>query len=99
MSKEEKVDIEYLSRLANIPLTGDEKKRLGEQVSSILDHVKTIQSLDTEGVKETPQVTGKTNELREDVVEESLSQEQALGQAKRTHKGYFVVDAIFKNEG
>lgn len=87
-----------ISLLANLPLSEKQTATFSAQLSSVLDYISKIQSLDTAGVEETAQVTGLTNVFREDVVDESrmLTQEQALSNAKRTHNGYFVVNAVFE---
>lgn len=87
-----------IAALANLQLSNEQITKFSAQLSSVLDYISSIQSLDTTGVAETSQVTGLTNVFREDVVDETrmLTQEQALSNAKRTHNGFFFVDAIFK---
>lgn len=93
-----KDEVKHIASLANLPLNAEEVEKFRKQIPEILEHVNRLQELDLDGVEETPQVTNKTNELREDKVLESLSQEEALGQSSRTKSGYFVVKAIFDNE-
>lgn len=59
-------DIEKLATLARIKLTGEEKKRFKEQVSSILDYVKQIQEVDTSKVKDVSHLPDLKNIFRED---------------------------------
>lgn len=82
--------------LAALPITDAQVERFSKELSSVLGHMKKIQALDTEGVPETAQVTGLENVYRDDVVvrERMFTQTEALQNAKRTHKGYFVVPAI-----
>ena len=63
-------------------------------------YVSQLQSVNTEDVVETSQVTGLENVLREDEIDESriLTQEEALSGAKSTHNGFFVVDRIFEEK-
>ena len=92
------IDILKVAKLANIPLSEKEKTKLEKELTQTLDYVATLNSIDTKNVQPTSQVTGLTNVLREDKAMPSLSQEQALQNAKSTHNGFFKVKAIFDND-
>ena len=98
MSRLNREIIAYVSRLAKLSLKKGEIDKFGDQISKIFDYVDKIGEMKTKGVNETSQVTGIVNKFRKDVIrkETMLSQEEALSNAKKTHKGYFVVKAIFK---
>jgi aspartyl-tRNA(Asn)/glutamyl-tRNA(Gln) amidotransferase subunit C len=68
MAKLSITDIEKVARLARIDLKDQEKDQLTTEVGSILDFVETIQSVDTQGVEPTAQVTGLQDVLRDDLV-------------------------------
>lgn len=85
----------HIAALAKLDLTYQNIKKLLTDLSAILDLVNKLQEIDTSRVSPTSQVTGLTNIYREDVVTPSLTQEEALSNSKKTHKGYFVVPAIF----
>jgi len=91
-------EVKHIAKLAKLNLSDSQIAQLTPQLTSVLDYVSKIQSLDTKGVIETSQVTGLENVYREDVVdnERMLSQEEALSNAKRSYNGYFVVNAIFE---
>lgn len=91
-------DIDKIARLANLVLTDSQKKALIAQVGVTVEYVSQLQKLPTQDVVETSQVTGLENVLREDMVDEKrmFTQEEALANAKKTHNGYFVVDAVFE---
>ena len=86
--------------LANLPLTAQQQKELTEQVGVTVEYVSQLQSLSTQDVIETSQVTGMENVFREDEIDTKrmFTQEESLKNAKRTHKGFFVVDAVFVRE-
>lgn len=90
-------DIAHIAKLAQLPITEEQAEELRKQVGTTVNYVSQIQSLETGDSEETSQVTGLENVFREDVVEtqRSFTQEQALANAKRTHNGFFVVDAVF----
>jgi aspartyl-tRNA(Asn)/glutamyl-tRNA(Gln) amidotransferase subunit C len=92
------IDVAHIVALANLQITDAQKEKFSSQLSSVLGYISKIQSLNTEGVVETAQVTGLTNVFREDIIDEkrTFTQKEALQNAKRTHNGYFVVPAVFE---
>jgi aspartyl-tRNA(Asn)/glutamyl-tRNA(Gln) amidotransferase subunit C len=89
-------DVKHIARLANLPLSSKLLAIIPSQLSKVINLVNKLQEVDTSHVEPTSQVTGLTNVTREDVITPSLSQKEALSSARRTHNGYFVVDAIFE---
>jgi len=98
MSRLNREIVAYVSRLAKLPLRKGEIAKFGGQLSKIFDYVDKISEMKTKSVNETSQVTGIVNKFRKDVIRKDtmLTQVEALSNAKKTHKGYFVVKAIFK---
>lgn len=93
-----KIDINNLAILANLPLTKKQKEDLAPSLPSIISYMDEIKQLDVDSIPETTRVTEEENVLREDIVTPSLSQEEALQNAKETHNGFFVVPAILDKE-
>lgn len=93
-----KSTIDRLARLTNLPISNEQAQELVRDVGVTVEYISTLQALPTEGVAETSQVTGLYNVFREDTIDTSrmLTQEEALANAKRTHNGYFVVDAVLE---
>ncbi len=89
-------DAKHIASLANLSIRESELAKLTSDLSNILDLVNKLQKLDTKNVEPTSQVTGLTNVYRDDVVRVSLTQTEALSDARKTHNGYFVVPAIFE---
>lgn len=86
----------HVAKLANLTLTGDEVEVFAKQLGDVIDYVGQLEEVDTQGVSPTYQVIdGVENVMREDVVTPSLSQEEALSQARRTHNGYFLTKGVF----
>ena len=83
-----------MALLARLGLDDDEKRRIGADLDNILEHISALQRADISDIPETAQVGTLVNVWREDVPEESLSQEQALANAPETEGGYFRVGAI-----
>lgn len=92
-----KIDISHISKLANIPLTSDKKNEFEKQLSAILDHFKKMSELPTSEIEETSQITGLSNITSPDEIKPSLSKNEALKNAKKSHNGMFVVPAILED--
>ncbi len=93
-----KIDVSHVAKLANLPLSEEERKKFEKQLSSILEYVEQLQKVDTSKVEETSQVTGLENVLREDESADSLPQHAALSDAKEKYNGFFKVKAVLDNE-
>jgi len=92
-------DYTKLIRQANIPLEEKESAEIHSQLNEALGAIKVFDELDTKNVPTLNQpIEDLHNVWREDIVTPSFTQDQALSQAKHTHNGYFVVEAIFQNE-
>jgi aspartyl-tRNA(Asn)/glutamyl-tRNA(Gln) amidotransferase subunit C len=87
-------DVEHVAALARLGLTANEKERLRDQLSSILEHINALSELDTDAISPTAQVIEITNVLRDDVARPSLLREEILSQAPRQTDGFFEVDAV-----
>lgn len=92
------IDVKHLAKLANLPVSSDRMTKLNGQIEATFEYIQIIQQTDTSSLAETNQVTGLSNVTRSDVVDDSrtLTQAQALQNAKHTHNGYFVVPAILE---
>ena len=93
-----KIDISHIAKLANLPLSDEEMKTFEAQLAETLNYIEQLNEVDTKNVAPTSQVTGLENVLAEDVAQESLTQEQALANAKTKHNGLFKVKGIFSDE-
>jgi aspartyl-tRNA(Asn)/glutamyl-tRNA(Gln) amidotransferase subunit C len=81
----------HVARLARLRLSDDEVGRMGEELSTILDHIETLNELDLEGVEPTSHVVELENVLRDDVPRPSLDRDTALEQAPDSAGGGFRV--------
>jgi aspartyl-tRNA(Asn)/glutamyl-tRNA(Gln) amidotransferase subunit C len=86
--------IARLAYLARVELSEDEKAELALQLNRILDSFKVLDSVDLEGIEPTYHAIDVTNILREDKEEPCLSQQEALANAKKSEKGFFVAPKI-----
>ncbi len=93
-----KDEVKHIAKLANLPLSESELEKFQKQLSETVDYIKTLSSVDTKGVEPTSQVTGLKNVTKTDEPAPSLTQEEALSNAKNTHNGFIKVKAIFNEE-
>lgn len=89
-------EVRHIAYLARIQLTDSEVAKFQQQLSSVLEYIKTLNELDTSGVAPTLSATGATNRLREDILEASLPQSSALQNAKHKNSQYFITPAVFE---
>jgi aspartyl-tRNA(Asn)/glutamyl-tRNA(Gln) amidotransferase subunit C len=86
--------VRHVADLARLELSEDELEMLAGELSPVLDHVEQIRQLDTAGVPVTAHPLAMTNVLRDDVVREGLSAEDALAGAPSVEDGRFSVPSI-----
>ncbi len=91
-----KIDVARVAKLANLPLTDKEKDIFAKQLDETLEHIASLNTIDTKGIEPTSQVTGLENVTRDDTTSPSLSQKEALANAKNTYKGFIKVPAIIE---
>lgn len=87
-------------KLSDLSVDANEQTYFTKQFNETLNIIGKLNKLDTKKVPPTNHVTGLSNIFRKDVVERKrmLSQKEALSNAKSSHKGYFVVKAIFNEQ-
>ncbi len=91
-----KQEVEHVAKLARLELAVKEKESLTDQLSNILTYVEKLNELDTKGVEPTSHVLDLHNVMRDDVPQESLSQERALANAPEKAAGHYKVPKIIE---
>lgn len=94
MSTISREDVAKLAKLARLALTDHELDGFAGQLDAILGYVGQIQAVDVTGVKPTGNPLLGVNVTRADVVQFSLTQEQALAAAPSAVDGRFAVPQI-----
>ncbi len=89
-------DVEYVSDLARIKLTEDEKKDMVRQLTSIIRYMEKLNELDTENVEPTAHILPIQNIMREDEVRPSLPVDEATGSAPIRGHDMFKVPRIIE---
>jgi aspartyl-tRNA(Asn)/glutamyl-tRNA(Gln) amidotransferase subunit C len=90
--------VRHLANLARIDVTDKEVALFTEQLGLIVESVATVKAAVAGDVPATSHPIPMANVFREDVVEPSLTQEQALSAAPDSADGRFRVHAILDEE-
>lgn len=95
MAKLAKADVVRVAELAKLSLTDSEIEKFLPQLSSIVEYIGQLSSVDTQAVEPTSQTTGLENVFRkDDALPSRVDQDAALSGTGSYHNGYFQVDAI-----
>ena len=90
--------VRHLAGLARIALSDDEVARLAGELGAIVEAVEAVQSVATEDVPPTSHPVPLGNVLRDDVVGQTLTTEEALAGAPDHDGTGFRVTAILGEE-
>ena len=84
------MDIKHTAELSRITLTEEELKKFTPQMEQILDSVKVLQDIDTKNIQPMKQHL-PFSELRNDITEKSMKQEDVLSNVKHIENGMIKV--------
>lgn len=88
-------DVRNIATYARIGLDEQELAQMTVDLNSIIDTLEPITQYELDGVEPTfHPIGGLSNVMREDVVEESFSQEKALENTPKQQDGSFLIPAI-----
>ena len=90
--------VRHLAGLARILVTDQEVEKLAGELALIVDSVATVNAAVAGDIPATSHPIPMANVFREDVVEPSLTQAQALSGAADSDQGRFRVAAILDEE-
>jgi len=101
-------DVSYVSDLANLELTAEERARMVKDLDSILSYIDRLNELDTSGVAPMAQVFAGSSAAessgnkapapawREDSLQPSLPHDEALRNAPARDKDFFKVPKVIE---
>ena len=92
-------EVRYVADLANLKLSDEEIGRLSKDLDEILNHIDTLNELDTSNVQPMAQVLYEAEEtatLREDRERATLGNEAALANAPLAGGGYYKVPKVIE---
>jgi aspartyl-tRNA(Asn)/glutamyl-tRNA(Gln) amidotransferase subunit C len=89
-----KKEVEHVADLARLSLSDDELEKMTGQLDTILSYMDTLNTLDTRQVQPTTHVFSVSNAFREDIVQESLSQADAVKNGPQQDGKFFQVPRV-----
>lgn len=89
-------EVEKIAGLARLALTEAEKRRYAETISAVLDYMKILNEVDTDGVEPTYQVTGLQNVMRQDKAIDCDIGDKLIAQMPEVEKQELAVPAVFE---
>jgi aspartyl-tRNA(Asn)/glutamyl-tRNA(Gln) amidotransferase subunit C len=92
------IDIEHVAKLARLALTQDETAQLRTQLGLILEHAAKVGEVAADDVEPTAYAIPRSNVLRPDVPEPSISHEAAMQNAPEAEVGRFKVVRIVDSD-
>ena len=87
-------DVQHLAWLARLQLHDGELEKLASQLDEILQYVRQLQAIPTEGVEPTSHVLALSNITRPDQIRPSLAPEEILNGAPARHGPFFKVPKV-----
>ncbi len=88
--------VDHVALLARLALTEDERERLRDQLSAILEHINVIGEADTSQVPATAHILPLQNVMVPDQSRPSDETETLLANAPAREEGYFRVRAVLE---
>jgi aspartyl-tRNA(Asn)/glutamyl-tRNA(Gln) amidotransferase subunit C len=92
------IDVDHVARLARLALTDEERERFRRQLGLILEHADKVREVAADDVLPTSHPVPRSNVLRPDEVQPSLSHDEAMAGAPEVEDGRFRVPRIIEEE-
>ena len=88
--------IDNLANLARLYFNEEEKKEIKGDLQRMIAFIDKLNELDTEGVQPLLHMTDATDVSREDVVQGSITREEALKNAPKSDGTFFKVPKVIR---
>ena len=92
-----KTEVKHIAKLARIELSAEEIEKFRKDLSTILEYIEKLKSVNTEGVEPLASVTGLENALREDRSESPSMADEILANAPERVGRFIKVKKVFEN--
>jgi len=89
-----KEQVEHVAKLARLELRENEKDKLVEQFSNILEYFNQLSEVDTEGVEPMAHAIPMVNVMREDSADKVVTRDEIMKNAPLEENGFFKVPKI-----
>ena len=92
----DKETVDKVAHLARLELAEDETDKMIADMSKILDFMAKLNEINTTGVEPLVYMTDEVNVLREDVIKQAITHEEALQNAPKHDENYFLVAKVIE---
>lgn len=86
--------IDHIAHLARLEFEGEKKGAIREDLQRIISFMDKLQEVNTDEVEPLIFMTDEVNHLREDVVDETLTQDEVLLNAPKRDSDYFRIPKV-----
>ena len=91
---EEKIDVDYVARLARLRITDEEAGEFQGQLENVMEYMRKIKKLDLSGIEPTSHAHAVNNVFRGDEVRQGLEREEAIRNAPVSRSDLYIVPRI-----
>jgi aspartyl-tRNA(Asn)/glutamyl-tRNA(Gln) amidotransferase subunit C len=88
--------VDHIARLARLSFKAEEKEEIKQDLQKMIAFIEKLNELDTTGIEPLIHMSENVNVLREDVVEGSVTQQEALSNAPFHDDHFFKVPKVIK---
>ncbi len=88
--------IDKLASLARLKFNETEKVQIRIDLQNMISLVEKMNELDTENIEPLLHMSSNVNTMREDIVQGSIANKDALQNAKKHKEPYFIVPTVIK---
>jgi aspartyl-tRNA(Asn)/glutamyl-tRNA(Gln) amidotransferase subunit C len=92
----DKETVEKVAHLARLELAEDEKEKMIADMNKVLGFMDKLNEIDTSGIEPLVYMTNEVNTTREDVIKQEITHEEALLNAPKHDKDYFLVAKVIE---
>ena len=92
----DKETVEKVAHLARLELAEDEKETMIADMNKILGFMDKLNEIDTSGIEPLVYMTNEVNTTREDVIKQEVTHAEALLNAPKHDKDYFLVAKVIE---
>ena len=92
----DKETVEKVAHLARLELAEDEKQKMIADMNKILGFMDKLNEIDTSGIEPLVYMTNEINTVREDVIKQEITHDEALLNAPKHDKDYFLVAKVIE---
>mgnify|MGYP000312526008 CR=1 FL=1 len=90
--------VKHIAELAKLEFKEGEIDLFSEQFKEIVEYIDTLNEVELSDVEPLAQITDFENVLRQDVVQPSISLEDALKNAPKKNENFFKVPKVIEQE-